>query len=660
MHLYSERAEYNRILKTREEIINMQLHTTYKKFESGVEALNYASENGVQKHKYVLENKIVTGRTGYASVFYYDKEEMTSHMEKNKGSTASFKGKCYSNWLYLDIDSKVSPEDMKRRVTPFLDKLNKHNIVYIMFFSGRNGIHLYIPMRYMKVLPGYESKAHLVCKIFSRIVAKEFPDMDSVIDTQPYAINTVLRMPFTTNNKSGKLKTLLEYKDGKFSRIGNSSDIFEQMKHVLWGDMTPDVEPIWQMTEEHVNIKPQPEIKFKTDFPAPYGDKVCVYNLIKAKLREGDHRHDAGLRLMSFWHKEKMYPSIYVWHMLQAWNLTLEDSMKESELKSIHKYIETMNYNLCKDAFMEQYCCKNNLCPYWNAKQNGIKASNALQTLDAIDEEDKDDVIKLNLNTIFPGINFELKPTRILYNIAAAKVGKTLIALTVALKSKIPTAIFSYEISRTAIMRTLAKMLKLDINCDMDRIKLIQETKHIFIIDEGRLPLQEAPNEVANIERENNIKIQLVIWDYLQIMPVRDINNPSRMIVDVNSALGVIGSILPDMVKKNKWMALIPAQPTKAVEGGGRAVLMPDSGRGGQVIKASGDGIITAWRPYKPVDPLANHDDADNVICIWLGENRHGPAGYIKSYDYDGNNRIIGGIYQGNVKQTKPIIPKET
>ena len=97
--------------------------------------------------------------------------------------------------------------------------------------------------------------------------------------------------------------------------------------------------------------------KIDTKFPAPFGEKVCIYKLLGAHLDKGEHRHDAALRIMGWYHKDKQFGEDFTWAFLNEWSKSLKLPLSNTELKHIFKSIPTINYNLCKDPFMEKYCC---------------------------------------------------------------------------------------------------------------------------------------------------------------------------------------------------------------------------------------------------------------------------------------------------------------
>ena len=131
--------DFKREIKTPDEILDIDMYRTYRSFNSNKEVQAFIEEHTLDttKGRYELGNKIVTGQEGYASVFKYDKEELETYLSENNGSIAGFNGKCYSDWLYFDLESEVNPIDMKKKVIPFLDYLNENNIEYIAFFSGK-------------------------------------------------------------------------------------------------------------------------------------------------------------------------------------------------------------------------------------------------------------------------------------------------------------------------------------------------------------------------------------------------------------------------------------------------------------------------------------------------------------------------------------------
>ena len=662
IHLYSQMLEFNKELKSPEELAELKSYNVYRKFDKEDELNAFLSEHPLKTSEgyYTADNKILHGMQGYASVFFYEEEEVGKYMAEHEGSISGFNGSCYSNWLYFDIESKISPSDMREKSKNFFSYLNGNQIEYVCFFSGNKGMHLYIPIEYLDIPEAYKSQAHVVNKVFRKQIMRQFPELETLLDPQVYAINTVLRMPFTINPKSGLLKTLVKITEERIERVPDSLTTFQAINSLIFNPTNKDYKKHWVFDESLANTTTPTEIKFDTYFPCPYGEKACIYKLLNAKLKKGDHRHDAGLRLMSWYKNDKEFPNAFVWSFLKEWNKTLTDSLSEQELKNIYKYVDTVNYNLCKDEFINTYCSKSNNCQFWNSKSSVGKDSTILGAIAVAREDAKDTSPRFNLATIFEGMNIELRPNRgqIFEIIAGSKVGKSLIALNMALRTKMPTVIFSYEMSKLTILEQFSKNLGLNPLDPIDAKEFIEATKHIFIVDEGRTPLQHIPIEVANIERTHKVKVSFVILDYLQIVPVYDINKPGWYIDSEVKCMSVIASLLPDYVKKYKWLCILPTQPTKGVEGGGSVILTPDSGSGGKAILNMADFVMTAWRPYKNEDPRIQSDH-DKVISLWVGANRHDREDVIRNYNYIGDRRLIEGIYNEDVNHKPPITAKD-
>lgn len=657
--LYSEMIEFKRQILSKEELLNVEKYHCYRKFNTPDEMKAFidTSPLKVSEGFYKMDNRIMKGRQGYASVFYYDKIELTEHFERTGGSSG-FTGNCYTDWIYFDLESNVNPEDLKFKVTRFLNYLKDNQIIHFIWYSGNKGLHMYIPVQYIKHSVELVGKANLICKAFAKQIAVQFPELIDVIDPQVYSINTVLRMPFTINQKSGLLKTMMTWENNTLSRITNDSLLFKAISQQMINPDFSGIEHHWILDETTLNQVAPTELKFDTYFPCPYGEKACIWNLFNTKLKKGDHRHDYALRMMSFWKNDKELPNSFVWALLQEWNkVCLDDPLDQKELQSVFRGIDTYSYNLCKDPLMNKFCTQNNQCQFWATKNNVQRGTTVLDAIRDAQDDAKDTSPRYNMNQIFEGMDIELRPNRgmIIGIVAGSKVGKSLIAINIALRSKIPTVIFSYEMSKLTLLEQFSKMLGLDPLNPIDAKEFIEQTKHIFIIDSGRCALQNWTQEVKNIEREHRIKISFVIADYCQIVPVYDLNKPGWFVENEVSRMTIMASLLPDMVKENHWVIFLPAQPTKGVEGGGSTILLPSSASGGKGYLNLCDGVMSAWRLYKNEDPT-NPSTNDNVISLWMGAWRHGREGNILNYEYIGDRRLIGKPYQGILKHKPPIV----
>ena len=427
VHLYTELLEFKKNMVSPEELCEADIYHTFRHFKTQEEMDEYTKtkEIKVSEGFYKSGLRLMKGRQGYASVFYYDKVELAEHFEKT-GGASGFTGKCYSDWIYFDLESQINPEDLKSKVARLLDYLRDNQIIHKLFYSGNRGLHLYIPMNYINCSKEYKESANKVCKAFSRQITKQFPELVDVIDPQVYAINTCLRMPFTINPKSGLLKTIFAWDNGNLVRMPNDIETFKsQLAQLVMPDHS-SIEPHWTLDESLLNQAMPTEIKFDTYFPCPYGEKACIWKMFNTKLKKGDHRHDYAIRLMLFFKNDKEFPNSWVWALLQKWNDDcLEEPMTLQELQNVFRGIDTYNYNLCKDQLMNKFCTQNNQCQFWATKNASTKDNTMLGALALAKEDAKDTSPRFNMNTIFEGMDVVLRPNRgqIFEIIAGSKVG---------------------------------------------------------------------------------------------------------------------------------------------------------------------------------------------------------------------------------------------
>lgn len=281
-------------------------------------------------------------------------------------------------------------------------------------------------MKYVSYSNELEGMANRICKAFAKQITNQFPELSDIIDPQVYSINTILRLPFSINPKSGFLKSLRRWESGKLVKVENDIELFRAGLRTFICPELQDIDPHWKLDESLLNQAMPMEIKFDTYFPCPYGEKACIWKMFNTKLKSGDHRHDYAMRLMSFFKNDKEFPNSWVWALLQKWNEDcLEDPMTEKELQNTFKGIDTYNYNLCKDPMMNKFCTQNNQCQFWSNKNSVQRGVTMLDALRAAQEDALDTSPKYNLNTIFEEMDVTVRPNRgqIIGIVAGSKVG---------------------------------------------------------------------------------------------------------------------------------------------------------------------------------------------------------------------------------------------
>jgi hypothetical protein len=660
-HLYKDTKFSKMTLLSNQDLIDKETLHVSRRFNDKNEYDEYVKTNPLDLSKNLfIDNdiyRIVTARTGFASVWYYDKDEIEAYMNDHEGSVSGFSGKVMSDWLCFDFDHKDF-NHCTEQLTIMLEYLKQHSITYLLFLSGTKGWHLYIPASYLSYPEEYKHKMNVVNRVFAMQLMRQF-SMDLTIDPGIYSANTCFRMPFTANEKNGKMKTMFSYNGDKskslreqFDKLDNDFNTIKSIKEFFYNLQPSGQLPHWKldtsMFDAPVTIKED-----KSYFEHPYMEKACIYKMLSTHDLKGQ-RHQIALRLMSYW-REKGFDERWTLTLLRLWNDDLNDPMPDSEVSHVLNSFHKIAYNQCKDPLCLEFCCMNNTCQFNRTRTMKDEIiSNSNSSINALRESENGDRSKwIYIGNIFPGMDeVILKPDEghVLFFGAGSSVGKTVAAITVALKAKKPCVIFSYEMSRQALMKRFALMLGLNINIDIDRRQLEAETSHIFIVDRGRVPIQEQPTVVKKIEQQNKVKIQFVISDYFQITPVLDRNNSTRFVTDQKIAADEIALVLPDILKDNQYAMIFTAQPTKSTQGNGNTPLMAEAMKSGQSIEAVADYIITMWRPnFRTPKP-------DIYFSMWLVKNRHGSISQFVNYSWDGNTQRIGIPVKEQVEQREPIV----
>lgn len=220
---------------------------------------------------------------------------------------------------------------------------------------------------------------------------------------------------------------------------------------------------------------------------------------------------------------------------------------------------------------------------------------------------------------------------------ARPSVGKTSLALDLArnaaVKSNVPTVIFSLEMSKQQLVdRMLSAEAQVDgwklrtgkLNME-EEIERLQEGMHklmqapIFIDDK---PANTVMNMRSVLRKLNHDKpIGLVIVDYLQLMgTTRSYDNMVNQVTEISRSL-------KGLAKEFNVPVIALSQLSRAVESrGGRPRLsdLRDSGS----IEQDADVVMFIHRE----DKYDENSDKKNIIEILIEKHRNGPTGKVELY----------------------------
>ena len=137
-HLYKDTKFSKMTLLSNQDLIDKETLHVSRRFNDKNEYEEFIKTNplDLSKNLFIENNihRIVTARTGFASVWYYDKDEIEAYMNDHEGSVSGFSGKVMSDWLCFDFDHKDF-NHCTEQITIMLDYLKQHSITYLLLLS---------------------------------------------------------------------------------------------------------------------------------------------------------------------------------------------------------------------------------------------------------------------------------------------------------------------------------------------------------------------------------------------------------------------------------------------------------------------------------------------------------------------------------------------
>ena len=229
-----------------------------------------------------------------------------------------------------------------------------------------------------------------------------------------------------------------------------------------------------------------------------------------------------------------------------------------------------------------------------------------------------------------------LQPSDLILVAARPSMGKTAFVLNiaeyVALKTRVATAIFSLEMSKTQLVnRMLAMNSRVDSQAirtgelkDDDWAKLMESARLIgesplIIDDTPGISITELRSKCRKMKIEHNLG--LVIIDYLQLMSGSKRSAESRQ-----QEISEISRSLKALAREINCPVIALSQLSRAVEQRPDKRPMLSDLRESGAIEQDADVVMFLYR-----DDYYNHDSEDAGISeVIIGKQRNGPTGTVK------------------------------
>ena len=219
-------------------------------------------------------------------------------------------------------------------------------------------------------------------------------------------------------------------------------------------------------------------------------------------------------------------------------------------------------------------------------------------------------------------------------------------AINPAMQRKIPTAIFSLEMSKEQLVgRTQATLSGIDSSRVIKKQLTLEEISHIertcydlydapiYIDDTAGLTLMELKNKARKLVRDNGV--QLIVIDYLQLMVGEPNKNGSREL-EVSS----ISKGLKNLAKELNIPIIALSQLNRAVEGrSDKKPLLSDLRESGS-IEQDADMVIFCYRPeYYNIENYELGGEvmsSQDLMILVMSKHRSGSLGELR-LGFNGN-----------------------
>jgi len=519
-----------------------------------------------------------TGQTDcYRTVFRFDKDYL-EHFEKNN-TVAGFKGKCYADFLPIDIDSENLIDAYKKaKYCIYVLKVDYDYEVQYLFFSGKKGFHILLPSECFGIFEPSEKLPGIFKNIMQDIYGK--------CDLAIYEINRLFRLTNTKHSGSGlfKIPLIISDFDQGIEYITELAKEIRQSKFYPFSENVKNIQ-FYELYQKYKFNGTVREIRDNT-----------IYQDFKG-VGEG-HRDSTATKICGIL-KSKNMESELVLQILKGWNLQNDPPLSDTDLlkilHSVYRYNDTSELS-------------KHIIPAW-----------------ALYDEYKEFVLSdKKINIGIPEIDTSIRgirPQQVMTIMGFTGNFKSALLQDILRHfhnySKQPVLLFQLEMSRLDLYERavqmemglsgnqVEEMFKQNDNFDkQDVISIMQKSlEHFYFVDRSGLSFKDIEKYIQVAEQEvYKRKTGLVGIDFVQLM----------------SGLGQTEvQIMSDVAKNAKQFAknldvpVILLSQTTGVDDAETAIRLMDS-RYSKTLPIMGDYVIGIWiekeneKTYQVMELLKN------------------------------------------------------
>ena len=470
------------------------------------------------------------GREIYRSMFLYDPDEITKHVEENN-SVARYNGKQAIDKLYIDIDLEgqkqgdVTINKVGMLVNDILELGVKHEHINV-WFSGR-GFHLHLPDIY-----GFKPSSSIAAQVKATMQRDFAKYIDNIYDN-----TRLIRASYSLNKKSNRYKVPLplsavtsnmwEYTYVLDFAKSNSKMYAHKKLPDEVSELYPNLTPhIPSEKNEKVTKAIFTNVKYK-----PTKHITCIQHMYNAGYVHG-YRHKHLLRLASLWITKFGFPKEAVMNMARIWNNSLTQPLPNEEVSTVLRSITTKDgYNYsCRDEVLSRYC--DSKCTLYRYKDldDNVAAFNSSQMAQILLESYTEDFThrSFNIKEIFPFMaqDYVIKCGELVVLTGDTKLGKTAFWQYIIANVTIPTLFLSLEVQAKLMAR---RFYQIALNKSKEQIEnmfiagnneeieeAVNKLEHLQIIDAST-----APDISLYAEMIDKHDVKIIVVDTLDVVQAK-------------------------------------------------------------------------------------------------------------------------------------------
>lgn len=302
----------------------------------------------------------------YKSVFLYEEEDANKLAEK--GSVSNHISNRIARWIPIDIDKGDNTDDYTLQKTRDIfnmfihtEDLTEDNI--LIWFSG-TGYHIDIHSDCF----GLEMSKHYA--FYIKEAVKNIMGT-ALIDYSVYNTTSVIRLPFTVNQKSKLYKIhltadeLLNLSPAEIKELASDYNTVLSRQELYFDELENKYGE--NELKHHVVTAQKPRTVFSTSIIEPRNIASCIYTLFQDGPEEGT-RNNVSMRLASHFRRHG-FPSEVAKTAILDWNnKSLEDAVIIKNVENV--YNKGYQYG-CNDPILKSKCITS--CQYFKHKNMALE-----------------------------------------------------------------------------------------------------------------------------------------------------------------------------------------------------------------------------------------------------------------------------------------------